>query len=86
MAQRRVRHADIALGEIAGNAGHRRLPGVRTKNERAYTVPLAALGLDGGAGAIWPPAGITGSYRLLGQIKGGGFRNFSVLKTADRPI
>jgi integrase len=71
--------ADIALGEIDRAAGRWTIQRTRTKNGQAYTVPLGPLALEVLA-AVCPPAGVTGSYRLLGQIKGGGFRNFSVLK------
>ncbi len=73
---RQLEVADIAIGEIDRNAGRWKLPGARTKNGQAYTVPLGPLALEALA-ALWPPAGVPGSYRLLGQVKGGGFRNFS---------
>jgi integrase len=76
---RQLEIADIAVGEIDRAAGRWTIPGTRTKNGLAYTVPLGPLALDALA-AVWPPAGVAGSYRLLGQVKGGGFRNFSVLK------
>ncbi len=76
---RQLEVADIAAGEIDRDAGRWTIPAARSKNSQAYTVPLGPLALDALA-AIRPPAGASGSYRLLGQIKGGGFRNFSVLK------
>jgi integrase len=76
---RQLEVADMAIDEIDRVAGRWTVPRARTKNGQAYTVPLGPLALEALA-AVWPPAGITGSYRLLGQIKGGGFRNFSVLK------
>jgi integrase len=76
---RQMEVADIAAGEVDRDAGRWRLPGSRSKNGQAYTMPLGPLALAA-LGAVWPPVGVSGSYRLLGQIKGGGFRNFSVLK------
>jgi integrase len=76
---RQLEVADIAIGEIDRDAGRWTIPGSRTKNGQAYTVPLGPLALDTLA-AVWPTASVAPSHRLLGQIAGNGFRNFSVFK------
>jgi integrase len=78
---RELEVADIATGEIDRTVGVWRLPSVRAKNGTSYTMPLSPLALNEIA-SVWPEhdwkAGP--SWRLLGKIKGNGFRGFSKLK------
>jgi integrase len=76
---RQLEVADIAVGEIDRAARRWVLPGSRSKNRMPYCMPLGPLALEA-LEAVPAPAGAPADYRLLGQIKGNGFRNFSVLK------
>jgi integrase len=80
-AAREMEVADVATGEIDREAARWRIPGSRTKNGEGYAVPLLSLALAEVA-AVWPPhddeAGL--DWRLLGKIRGSGYRGFSKLK------
>lgn len=72
--------ADIAAGELDLEAGRWAIPGERTKNGLGYVVPLSALAVAE-LRAVWPEDPPAADYRLLGRVKGGGFRGFGKLKT-----
>jgi integrase len=77
---RREEVAGITTGEVDRAAGLWRLPGTRTKNGRAHTMPLCALALAE-LNAVWPEHGDEAGddWRLLGA-RGGAFAGFSKLK------
>jgi integrase len=77
---RREEAAGITTGEVDRAAGLWRLPGARTKNGRAHTMPLCALALAE-LDAVWPEHGEEAGedWRLLGA-SGGAFSGFSRLK------
>lgn len=79
--------AGIAVGEIDRDAGLWNVPGARTKNSRARSIPLPELALAE-LDAVWPAdPGVGGGYRLLGATAGGGFAGFSGLKARlDRDL
>lgn len=80
-AAREMEVADMAAGEVDRAAALWRIPASRTKNGNTLTLPLSPLALDG-LRAVWPAHdGEAGAdWRLLGSIKGSGYRGFSKLK------
>jgi len=80
-AAREMEVADIAAGEVARSSGLWTIPGKRTKNHIAITLPLHLLLVDELA-AVWPEhGGLAGDgWRLLGAVAGSGLRGFSRLK------
>jgi integrase len=80
-AAREMEVADMATGEVRLSDALWRIPAARTKNGTALTLPLSPLALAE-VRAVWPAhddeAG--DDWRLLGSIKGSGYRGFSKLK------
>ncbi len=76
---REMEVADMAVGELDRDAGRWTIPGNRTKNGAAYTVPLAELTLAELA-AVWPNEAHAPTHLLLGRAGTSGFRGFSKLK------
>lgn len=76
---RELEVADIAAGELDLAAGRWTIPGARTKNGIGYTVPLSPLAVAE-LRAIWPAEEPAADHRLLGRLKGSGFRGFGKLK------
>lgn len=79
-AARELEAADIAVGEIDWSAGRWTIPGTRTKNKEPITLPLCPLALAELRAAM-PNEDVGAEYRLLGRIRGSGFRGFSKLKS-----
>lgn len=78
-AARKSEVAGIDAGEVDLDAGRWRLPGARTKNRAAITLPLGTLALAE-LRAVWPLDEPEPGYRLLGRFPGEGFSGFSALK------
>jgi integrase len=76
---RELEAADIAAGELDREAGRWTIPGERTKNGIGYTLPLSPLALAE-LGAVWPEEEPAADHKLLGRVKGSGFRGFGKLK------
>lgn len=70
--------AGMKLGEVDRDAGRWTLPGERSKNRKAYTVPLGPLALAE-LGAVWPDEA-EADHHLLGRTGGAPFSGFSRLK------
>jgi integrase len=78
-AAREAEVADATAGEVDLNTARWAIPGDRTKNGIAYTVPLCALALAE-LRAVWPNVVTAADYRLLGRSGDSGFRGFGRLK------
>jgi len=79
-AAREMEVADVATGEVQRTTARWSIPGARTKNGEGYAVPLSPLAVAEVA-AVWPSHDDAGAdWRLLGSIKGSGYRGFSKLK------
>ncbi len=80
-AAREMEVADMAAGEVQRDAARWCIPASRTKNGNALALPLSPLALAEVA-AVWPEhdAEAGADWRLLGSIKGSGYRGFSKLK------
>ena len=81
-AAREMEVADMATGEVQLPTAMWRIPAARTKNGAALTLPLSPLALAE-VRAVWPAhdAEAGDDWRLLGSIKGSGYRGFSKLKS-----
>jgi integrase len=77
---RQLEVADIAIGEIDRDAGLWTIPGTRTKNGKAITLPLCWLALVALAD-VWPKHATAPGWRMLGDIAGSGLSGFSKLKS-----
>jgi integrase len=80
-AARRGEVADIRAGEIDLDAGLWRLPGARSKNKTAHTMPLNALALAE-LTSIWPTEPVPERHCLLGESGYSGLQNYSRVKDA----
>lgn len=76
---REMEVADLAAGELDLDAGRWTIPGERTKNGIGYVLPLSPLALAE-LRAVWPENGPAADHKLLGRVKGSGFRGFGKLK------
>lgn len=76
---RRAEAADVCVGEVDLANGTWSIPGSRTKNGRAYTVPLNDT-LIADLRAVMPTHIAGPGWRLLGGIPGSGLRGFGRAK------
>lgn len=71
--------ADIEAGEVDLAAARWCIPGSRTKNGQGYVLPLSVHALAE-LHLVWPEDPPTPGHKLLGRVKGSGFRGFGKLK------